>query len=84
MSRILESDAPDFTDWQVTPQSRLRFQRIGKDLKTEYIHHMDLDRSTTDPNWAWTGPMSQAMGARKKHPLTREFSLVRINHAKKR
>jgi len=43
---------------------------------------MDLDQTTNDPNWAWCGTLEQAQGARRKHPNTRSFPLVRVNHSK--
>ena len=82
MSRMLTEDAPDFTDFQVTPQTRLRFQRIDPDGKQTFLHMMDLNKTTRDPNWAWSGVERQALNVRAKFPHAREFSLVRINHSK--
>lgn len=62
------------------PAPKLRFEQQRADGRTYFVHMMMLDKTTTDPNWAWQGTERQALNVRAKHPHTRGMSLVRRQH----
>jgi hypothetical protein len=58
------------------PPRKFRFQQERADGRTHYVHMLSLDKTTTDPNYAWVGSERQAHVVRAKFAHARTMPLV--------